>query len=75
MTDNSSSNKPLPSACDYLDQLNKKKISSVELVDQTLSRIHSVNDKLNAIVAENPEQSLAEAREADARRQRGESLP
>jgi Asp-tRNA(Asn)/Glu-tRNA(Gln) amidotransferase A subunit family amidase len=75
MTDNSSTEKPLPSACNYLEQLNKKEISSAELVEQTLDRIHSVNDKLNAVVAENPEQSIAEAKQADARRQQGQTLP
>jgi amidase len=71
----SSSPEKLPSACEYLEQLNKKDMSSVELVEQTLSRIHSVNNKLNAIVAENPEQSIAEAKEADNKRQQGQKLP
>jgi amidase len=65
----------LPSATEYINKLNNKEISSVELVEQTLSRIHSVNEKLNAIVAENPEQSMKDAKEADDKREQGQSLP
>lgn len=75
MIDKSLNTTRLPSAVEYLRQLESKQISSVELVQQTLSRIHAVNDKLNAVVAENPEQSLIEAKAADAKRQGGESLP
>ncbi len=62
------------SAVEYLRQLEAGELSSVDLVEQTLDRIHAVNDALNAVVAENPEQSLAEAKAADNKRQRGESL-
>ncbi len=64
-----------PSAVEYMRRLEAGEISSVELVEHTLSRIHSVDAALNAVVAENPEQSLAEAKKADGKRQGGESLP
>jgi aspartyl-tRNA(Asn)/glutamyl-tRNA(Gln) amidotransferase subunit A len=44
-----------------------KKISSVELTQLYLDRIASLNPELNAYITVNPEMSLAQAREADAR--------
>lgn len=75
MIDKSPSSAGLESACEFLRRLATKEISSVELVEQTLSRIHSVNEKLNAVIAEDPERSLTEAKQADAKRQQGVSLP
>lgn len=73
MNDKTDKNIPLPSAVQYLKKLNKGEISSVELVRQTLDRMHDVNGKLNAVVAEDPEKSLAQAKEADEKRSKGES--
>jgi len=75
MNDKNQVNSPLPSAVEYLRQLDKGDISSAELLEQTFTRIHAVNDQLNAIVAENMDKSLAEATTADKKRSKGESLP
>jgi amidase len=75
MANNEQTNQALPSACKYLEQLESGELSSLELVKQTLDRIHAVDDKLNAVVAENTEQTLAQAKQADEKRARGESLP
>ncbi|TXT27137.1 MAG: aspartyl-tRNA(Asn)/glutamyl-tRNA (Gln) amidotransferase subunit A [Gallionellaceae bacterium] len=48
-------------------QLAAKKISSVELTQLYLDRIAALNPDLNAYITVNPELSLAQAREADAR--------
>ncbi|OFZ65965.1 MAG: aspartyl/glutamyl-tRNA amidotransferase subunit A [Betaproteobacteria bacterium RBG_16_56_24] len=48
-------------------QLAGKKISSVELTQLYLDRIAKLNPALNAYISVNPETSLAQAREADAR--------
>ncbi|HEY9380537.1 MAG TPA: Asp-tRNA(Asn)/Glu-tRNA(Gln) amidotransferase subunit GatA [Burkholderiales bacterium] len=52
-----------------------KKISSVELTQDRLDRIASLNPKLNAFVTVDPDKSLAQARDADARIARGEATP
>ena len=75
MANNEQTNQALPSACKYLEQLESGELSSLELVKQTLDRIHAVDDKLNAVVAENTEQTLAQAKQADEKRAQGESLP
>ena len=69
------SNKGSPSALTCLGQLSEKKISSVELVEQTLDRIDAVNDKLNAAVDQDREQSLQQAKKADELRSSGSTLP
>ena len=66
---------PAPSAVECLKQLRAKEISSVELVQATADRIGRVNPQLNAVVAQDIERCLAEAREADERRRRGDDLP
>jgi aspartyl-tRNA(Asn)/glutamyl-tRNA(Gln) amidotransferase subunit A len=48
-------------------QLAAKKISGVELTQLYLDRITALNPDLNAYITVNPEMSLAQAREADAR--------
>ena len=53
--------------------LRAKKISSVELTQLYLDRIAALNPKLNAYITLNPEVSLAQAREADARLACGEA--
>src|SRR5687768_4892247 len=52
-----------------------KKISSVELTQDRLDRIASINPKLNAFVTVDAGRSLAQARDADARLARGEAAP
>jgi aspartyl-tRNA(Asn)/glutamyl-tRNA(Gln) amidotransferase subunit A len=47
--------------------LRAKKLSSVELTQLYLDRIHKLNPGLNAYITLNPEMSLAQARAADAR--------
>ncbi len=64
-----------PSAVEWLRRLKAGEISAVELVQATADRIECVNQKLNAVVAKNLDQCLAEARAADERRQRREHLP
>jgi len=64
-----------PSAVEWLRRLKNGEISAVELVEQTMNQIQAVNGELNAMAAQNPELSLAEAREADEKRRRGEKLP
>lgn len=49
------------------DALRAKTISSVELTQLYLDRISRLNPELNAYITVNPEMSLAQAREADAR--------
>ncbi len=68
-------NAALPSACSYLEQMKKGDISSEELVKQTLDRINSVNDKLNAVVDSDDERSLSLAKQADKARAKGSELP
>jgi len=66
---------PQPSAVQWLRRLESGEISAVELVTQTAERIQAADESVHAVVAWNPERSLTEAREADARRRRGERLP
>jgi Asp-tRNA(Asn)/Glu-tRNA(Gln) amidotransferase A subunit family amidase len=53
MTKTKKTSDALPSALKYLKQLESGQLSSLDLVKQTLDRIHAVDDKLNAVVAEN----------------------
>ena len=56
--------------------LQRRELSPVELMQTTLDRIDAVNDKLNAFVAmRDREHLLADARDAEARIQRGEARP
>src|SRR6202521_4339528 len=49
-------------------------ISSVEAVEAHIERIERVNPALNAVVVKRYDAARAEAKEADARRARGEKL-
>lgn len=60
---------------DLSHQLATKALSSQELVQCYLKRIDSLNPKLNAIVTLDRDRTLAEAVNADYRRQRGEAGP
>ena len=64
-----------PSATAWLARLSSGDVSSAELVEQTLSRINMANARLNAVVADDPETSIRQARAADAQRRQGEELP
>ena len=43
----------------------KKEITAVEVIQQTLQRLNSVNPKINAVVEEMPEEALIAAKEVD----------
>ena len=62
-----------PSATDWLDRLKNGEVSSVELVEQTMTRINEVNPKLNAVVADDPEACIRQAQNADSQRTAGGS--
>lgn len=64
-----------PSAVEWLRRLGRGEISAVELVERTAARIRRANERLNAVVAENLEQSLREAEEADRKRRGGSRSP
>jgi aspartyl-tRNA(Asn)/glutamyl-tRNA(Gln) amidotransferase subunit A len=51
--------------------LDTKKISSVELTEYFLQRIQKFDQKLNCFITVCPEQALAQAKQADQRRQQG----
>ncbi|MDH4191053.1 MAG: Asp-tRNA(Asn)/Glu-tRNA(Gln) amidotransferase subunit GatA [Betaproteobacteria bacterium] len=55
--------------------LSAGRISSLELTGAFLARIASLNGELNAFVTIDPERALLAARQADARRARGEAQP
>ncbi len=55
------------------DALRAKKISSVELAQLYLDKILKLNPNLNAFITVNPDISLAQARDADARIASGQS--
>lgn len=61
-----------PSACEWLRRLEARELSSKELATYYLELIESVNHSINALVAMNPDRTLADASEADAARGRGE---
>jgi aspartyl-tRNA(Asn)/glutamyl-tRNA(Gln) amidotransferase subunit A len=55
------------------DAMARKAVSSVELTQELLQRIDAHNGALNAFIIVDPQFTLAQAREADARRARGET--
>ncbi len=55
------------------DQLNQKKISSVELTQYFLDRMNQYDDQLNSFITKTPELALAQAKAADERRASGET--
>jgi amidase len=62
-------------ATDLLAALERRDVSSVELLEATLARIDALNPALNAVVAERRDLARAAALESDARRARGEAGP
>ena len=58
----------MDSAVEYLRKMNAGEISAVELVTEVIGRIETVNPALNAVVAMDKEQSLAQAKLSDAER-------
>src|SRR4030088_406243 len=53
------------SALDAAEAIRAKRVSSLELTELAFSRIDAYNPKLNAVILQFREQSLARAREAD----------
>lgn len=49
-------------------------ISAQEVIEAHIQRIKAVNDKLNAVVMPLFDEALAQAKEADQKRQNGEAL-
>ena len=62
------------SACELGALLAQKTLSAVELTQHFLQRIDAHNPALNAFITLTGERALADARQSDARRARGESL-
>jgi fatty acid amide hydrolase len=52
-----------------------REVSAVEAVEAHIARIEKVNTALNAVVVKRYDAARAEARDVDARRSRGETLP
>jgi amidase len=66
---------PFASASECLNALQKREISSVELLELYLNRIERYNPDINAIVIPDYENARKTAAEADAARSRGEEKP
>lgn len=64
----------LCSATDLLVKLRSGEVSSVQLVDLYLERIERLNPRVNAVVTLDAEGARTAAREADAKRARGEEV-
>src|SRR5713101_9113263 len=62
------------SAAELAAMIASSDISSAEAVEAHIERIERVNPALNAVVVKRYDAARAEAREADARRARGEKL-
>ncbi|HEY0975103.1 MAG TPA: amidase [Solimonas sp.] len=63
------------SATELCALLARGEVCAVEVVDAHLARIDAVNPALNALIAPRTDLARQEARDADARRIRGEPLP
>jgi fatty acid amide hydrolase len=62
------------SASQLAQRIAAGEISSAEVIEAHIARIEAVNPKINAVVFKRYEAARAEAREADAKRARGETL-
>ena len=63
------------SALELADLLAAGEITSVELTQACLDRIHALNPRINAFLSIDDDGALATARDVDARRATGETLP
>jgi amidase len=63
------------SAREQAEALAEGRVSAVDLLEHSLARISHYDDKLNAVIARDDEQSRSAAREADAALARGERRP
>ncbi len=61
-------------AWELADMIRKKTLSPVELMEETLARIETVNPALNAFVQLRAEEAIEEAREIETRIARGEAV-
>jgi len=65
----------LASIAQLARELRAKKLSSVELARECLARIERFNPRLNAFITVDGEKTLAQARAADERLERGDAQP
>lgn len=56
-------------------KVSAKELSAVEVARSTLDRLHLVNNQLNAVVQQNDQWTLEQARQVDHRLTQGENLP
>jgi len=61
-----------PSATDLAARIRRREVSATEAARSALARLEAVNPKINAVIAYNPEETLAEAAAVDAAIARGE---
>ena len=62
------------SALELADMLAAGEVTSVELTQASLDRIHALNDEINAFLFVDDDGALAAARDVDERRAAGEKL-
>ncbi len=62
-------------AHELADQMRRGAVSAREIAEATLARIAAVDERVKSFVTVTPEAALAQAREVDERRARGEALP
>ena len=62
------------SACDLASGIARGDFTSLAAVDAHIARIEAVDDAINAVVVRRFDEARAEARDADAKRERGEPL-
>ncbi|MDQ8034826.1 MAG: amidase family protein [Bordetella sp.] len=60
------------SAAELARHIRSGEVSALEAAEAALARLDAVNPQLNAVVDHRPDEVLAQAREIDARRRRGE---
>ncbi len=60
------------SATDLAARIRRREVSATEAARSALARLEAVNPKINAVIAYNPEETLAEAAAVDAAIARGE---
>lgn len=71
----SSSGLQYQSATELLSALADRRVSAVELLDETIARIEDLNRTINAVVVRDFERARAAAQAADAARSRGDRRP